>query len=70
MSAEELIVVVDGTPMIRDTPIRVRDVVVLWRSGVDLVDIPSHLPDVSVVAASSALRYYGEHMAESESPGL
>jgi uncharacterized protein (DUF433 family) len=38
----------------------------LWRSGVDLADVPTHFPQLDVWSVASALKYYGEHMAENE----
>lgn len=57
----EFIDIDKGTPVVRGTGVAVLTVVNLWRSGVNMGDIPRELPDVSVAAVFAALRYYRDH---------
>ncbi|MHB2020031.1 MAG: DUF433 domain-containing protein [Candidatus Xenobia bacterium] len=58
----------DGVPMIRETDVTVQQVVNLWRGGVNMADIPSQLPGLTVAQVFAALRYYRDHPPPPEQP--
>jgi uncharacterized protein (DUF433 family) len=59
---ESVLIVIDrGCPMIKDSDVAVQQVVDLWRSGVNMADIPNHLPGLNVAQVFAALRYATAH---------
>ncbi|HEY4000011.1 MAG TPA: DUF433 domain-containing protein [Candidatus Xenobia bacterium] len=57
----DFVVLHQGIPRLRDSGIAVREVFQLWRSGVNMADIPGRLPALSVAEVFAALRYARDH---------
>ena len=56
--------ILGGEPIIKGTRMPVRAVVELWRQGVSLELIPTHLSHLTLAHISDALRYYNENQEQ------
>jgi len=56
--------ILSGEPIIKGTRTPVRAVVELWRMGVAIEEISTHLPHVSMAAIFDVLSYFSDHQDE------
>jgi len=56
--------ILSGEPIIKGTRTPVRAIVELWRMGVDIEEITSHLPRLTKAQVFDALSYYSDHQDE------
>ena len=56
--------ILSGEPIIRGTRTPVRAIVEMWRMGMDPVEIPKHLPHLTLAQVFDALSYYSDHQDE------
>jgi Uncharacterized conserved protein len=56
--------VLGGEPLIKGTRISVRTIVLTWRRGVPLEEIPEHFPHVTLAQVFEALSYYSDNQDE------
>ncbi|MBA2647298.1 MAG: DUF433 domain-containing protein [Pyrinomonadaceae bacterium] len=56
--------ILGGEPIIKDTRTPVRAIVEMWRMGIAVEDITSHLPHLTQAQVFDALSYYSDHQEE------